>query len=110
MNELTEKTAQKIFPVLNDSGVLTGVIRIEKIITAMLDPDLAQSLVVFDLMEAPHGIISIDEDLAAAMARFERYDRPYLPVCDENGKFAGFIFKDNCLAKYRALIREGDEA
>ena len=110
VNELTEKTAQKIFPVLNDSGVLTGVIRIEKIITAMLDPDLAQSLVVFDLMEAPHGIISIDEDLAAAMARFERYDRPYLPVCDENGKFAGFIFKDNCLAKYRALIREGDEA
>ena len=110
VNELTEKQTQKIFPVLNQSGVLSGVIRVDKIITAMLDQDLAQSLVVFDLMEAPHGTISIDEDLAAAMARFERYDRPYLPVCSENGKFAGFIFKDDCLAKYRALIRESDGA
>ena len=108
VNELAEKTTRKIFPVLNSSEVLMGVIRVEKIITAMLDRDLAQSLVVFDLMEAPHGTISIDEDLAVAMARFERYDRPYLPVCAENGKFAGFIFKDNCLAKYRALIRESD--
>ena len=110
VNELAEKTTQKIFPVLNPSGVLQGVIRIEKIITAMLDRDLAQSLVVFDLMEAPHGAISTDEDLAAAMARFERYDRPYLPVYSEKGKFAGFIFKDDCLAKYRALVREGDGA
>ena len=110
VNELAEKTTQKIFPVLNPSGVLQGVIRIEKIITAMLDRDLAQSLVVFDLMEAPHGAISIDEDLAAAMARFERYDRPYLPVYSEKGKFSGFIFKDDCLAKYRALVRESDGA
>ena len=110
VNELAGKTTQKIFPVLNQSGVLHGVIRVEKILTAMLDRDLAESLVVFDLMEAPHGTISIDEDLAAAMARFERFDRPYLPVCAENGKFAGFIFKDDCLVKYRALIRKSDGA
>ena len=96
--------------MLNGSGVLQGVIRVEKIITAMLDHDLARTLVAFDLMETPHGAISIDEDLAAAMTRFERYDRPYLPVYGENGKFAGFIFKDGCLAKYRSLIREIDGA
>ena len=110
VSELAGGTKHKIFPVLNGSGVLQGVIRVEKIITAMLDRDLAQSLVVFDLMEAPHGAISIDEDLAGAMTRFERYDRPYLPVYGENGKFAGFIFKDDCLAKYRSLIRETDGA
>ena len=78
------------------------------ILSAMLDPALAQSLMVFDLMETPSGVISIDEDLAAAMAHFERCERPYLPVYAENGGFSGFIFKDTCLAKYRALIREID--
>ena len=87
---------------------MQGVIRVEQILSVMLDPALARSLVVFDLMETPSGVISIDEDVAAAMAHFERCERPYLPVYAANGRFSGFIFKDNCLAKYRALIREID--
>lgn len=108
VNELIASTRYKIFPVLTAAGTLQGVIRVEKILSAMLDPALAQSLVVFDLMETPSGVVSINEDLAAAMAHFERCERPYLPVYAENGGFSGFIFKDNCLAKYRALIREFD--
>jgi len=110
VNELARRTAQKIFPVLNPAGRLQGVIRVEKIITAMLDPGLAHTLVVFDLMETPRGMISIDDDLAMAMEQFEHCDRPYLPVCALDGAFAGFVFKDNCLAKYRSLVRESDGA
>ena len=110
LNGIAGRTAQKIFPVLNPVGMLQGVIRVEKVISAMLDPDLAQALVIFDLMETPHGMISINDDLAGAMEQFERFDRPYLPVCAEDGRFAGFVFKDTCLAKYRALIREADRA
>ena len=110
VNELVENMPRKIFPVLNSSGVLLGVIRIEKILGAMLDRDLAQSLVVFDLMESPRGAILIDDDLSRAMSNFERCERPYLPVCTESGKFAGFIFKDACLAKYRTFVRESDAA
>ena len=108
VNELIASTRYKIFPVLTANGTLQGVIRVEQILSVMLDPALARSLVVFDLMETPSGVISIDEDVAAAMAHFERCERPYLPVYAANGRFAGFIFKDNCLAKYRALIREID--
>ena len=108
VGELIASTRYKIFPVLTSSGTLQGVIRVEQILSVMLDPALARSLVVFDLMETPSGVISIDEDVAAAMAHFERCERPYLPVYAANGRFAGFIFKDNCLAKYRALIREID--
>ena len=108
VGELTARTTQKIFPVLNASGGLQGVIRVEKILSAMIDPTLARSLVAFDLMEAPHGAILLDDDLAGAMELFERYDRPYLPVFSDSGKFSGFIFRDTCLAKYRALVRESD--
>ena len=108
VSDLTAQTTQQIFPVLNAAGGLQGVIRVEKILAAMLDPTLARSLVAFDLMETPHGAIMLDDDLAGAMEHFERYDRPYLPVFNADGKFAGFIFKDVCLAKYRALIRESD--
>lgn len=110
VSELAERMPQKIFPVLNASGVLQGVIRIDKILGAMLDRELASALVVFDLMEAPRGAIIINDDLSRAMDNFERCERPYLPVCTEDGKFAGFLFKDTCLAKYRALIRQTDGA
>ncbi len=109
VSSLIQDTPQKIFPVLNPAGMLQGVVRVDKVFGVMLDPELAGSLVVFDLMEPPRGIVSINDDLACVMEHFERCDRPYLPVYSENGKFAGFVFKDICLAKYRELIRKSDD-
>lgn len=42
------------------------------------------------------------------MANFEKYNLKYLPVCDENGIFHGFIAKAPIFAKYRKMVREAN--
>lgn len=106
--ELVERTPEEIFPVLDDSGKLLGVVHLEKILAVMLNPKVYELLVVFDLMDPPHGMVSPDDDLGWAMANFEKYNLNYLPVCDADGIFHGFIAKAPIFAKYRRMVREAD--
>lgn len=100
--------AREIFPVLDDNGVLQGVVQLEKILAAMLNPDLSSSLLVFDLMETPRGMVSVDDDLAWAITNLERYDLKYLPALDKDGKFAGFVSRNQIFLRCRQLIRDAD--
>lgn len=105
---LVERTPEEIFPVLDDSGKLIGVVHLEKILAVMLNPKVYSLLVVFDLMEPPLGIVSPDDDLAWAMANFEKHNLAYLPVCDASGTFHGFIAKASIFSRYRRMVREND--
>lgn len=105
---LVERTPEEIFPVLDDSGKLIGVVHLEKILAVMLNPKVYSLLVVFDLMEPPLGIVSPDDDLAWAMANFEKHNLAYLPVCDASGTFHGFIAKASIFSRYRRMVRESD--
>ena len=53
--------------------------------------------------------ISGDDDLAEAMKNFEKFNLKYLPVCDKNGLFHGFVSKAAIFVKYRRMVREADE-
>ena len=106
--ELVEQTPEEIFPVLDEKGKLLGVVHLEKIMAIMFNPKVYELLVVFDLMDFPNGIVSPDDNLGWAMANFEKYNLNYLPVCDSNGIFHGFIAKDSIFTKYRRMVQETD--
>lgn len=106
--DLVERTPAEIFPVLDDNGRLLGVVHLEKILAVMLNPKVYNLLVVFDLMDPPLGMVSPDDDLAWAMANFEKYNLKYLPVSDSNGLFHGFIAKAPIFSKYRRMVQEVD--
>ena len=95
--------------MLDDSGHLLGVVHLEKILNVMLDPEVHNLLVVVDLMDSPCGIVTPDDDLAEAMKNFEKFNLKYLPVCDKNGLFHGFVSKAAIFVKYRRMVREADE-
>ena len=99
---------RNIYPVLDNDGKLSGVVRLEKILTAMIDPALASSLVVYDLMETPRGVLSTDDDLAWAMENMERHDMRDLPVLNKQGKFLGFVSYNTIFRKYRRLVKESE--
>ena len=94
--------------MLDDGGKLLGVVHLEKVLSVMLNPKVYGLLLVIDLMESPAGAVSPDDDLSKAMANFEKYNLKYLPVCDENGIFHGFIAKAPIFAKYRKMVREAN--
>ncbi len=103
-----EQNGDKVYPVLDADGRLLGVVQLEKILNAMLHPEVYSHLLVFDLMEMPHGVLSPDDDLARAMRLFDMLKLQTLPVCDANGKFLGFLEKAPIFAKYRNMVREAD--
>ena len=103
---LEQEPGTEIFAVLGEGGRLEGVVRVDRILPLMLDGELARTLIVYDVMEPPLGMVSCDDDLGWAMKNLDRFDLRYLPVRDAEGKFHGFVSRDAIFAKYRALVRE----
>ncbi len=108
MRKLVEEYKTEIFPVIDEHRHLVGVIRTEKMLHAMLEHEAYDFMLIYDLMESPHGLLSPDDDLAWAMANFDRYNVKYLPVCSSGGKFEGFISREEIFSKYRRVVRDAD--
>ena len=108
LRKFVDEGKAEIFPVLDEHRHLVGVIRTEKMLHAMLDHTVYDFMLIYDMMETPHGILSPDDDLAWAMANFDRYNVKYLPVCSGGGKFEGFISREEIFSKYRRIVRDGD--
>lgn len=109
MREVVEDLpGREIFPVLNADGGLMGVVKLEQLKPVLFDPAMAESLLVFDVMERPHCILDEDDDLAAAANALEKYDTDVLPVHDRRGKFMGFVSAEDIFRLYRGMVRERD--
>ena len=105
---VVEDTPDETFPVLDDDGRLIGVVYLDKIMSAMLHPEVYNHLLVFDLMEEPPTVMTPDDDLAHAMAAFDMFRLKTLPVCERDGRFAGFLSRAPIFAKYRDMVKESD--
>ncbi|MBQ4314480.1 MAG: CBS domain-containing protein, partial [Lentisphaeria bacterium] len=66
----------------------------------------SSTLVAYDLMETPRGVLSTDDDLAWAVENMERHDMKDLPVVNRHGRFVGFVSYNTIFRKYRNLVRE----
>ncbi len=104
---LVERSGRRdAYPVLDESGSLLGVVLLEKVLAAMLEPGLADSLLVFDLMVEPRGVVAPDDDLDWAMVNMERFSLDLLPVVDAADRFQGFLRKDDVFVRYRRCVSE----
>ncbi len=108
VNRVAEEARYEVYPVLDKEKRLLGVIRLEKVLHAMLRPEIYGHLLAFDLMESPGEVLSPDDDLARAMAAFDRTGLKVLPVCGADNVFSGFLDKAPIFAKYRGMVREAD--
>ena len=106
--EMVEHTGEEIYPVLDESGKLLGVVYLQRILNAMLNREVYSHLLVFDLMETPRCILRPEDDLAVAMKGFEMCKLDSLPVCNPDGTFLGIVDKEPIFAQYRRLVRDAD--
>ena len=75
----------------------------------MLDKDLGNTLLVFDIMEHSNFSVSMDDDLAWVTDNFDRHGGKHLPVCSADGTFQGFVSKNTIFTLYRKLSKNSDE-
>jgi CIC family chloride channel protein len=98
-----------IFPVLDKSGALEGVVWIDQIRKQLYD-QVIDNTTIADIMAVPPTVIDYDQPANSVMEAFDAVDAWHLPVM-HNGQFIGFISKSALLAKYREVfIRQHKES
>lgn len=94
---------RNLFPVVDDEGVLKGMIKLSKIKDLIFEPDLYDTVLVKDLMFMPEFFISSADTMETVAEKFETSNRFNLAVIDE-GKYLGFISRAKVFSNYRKTL------
>lgn len=104
--QIVVNSKQNIFPVLDDSEKLIGIVALDNIRSLLLDTNLYDMLLVFDIMDEPLPKLESDDSIAKAITYFEMFNLWNIPVVYKDGKYAGFISKNGVFSQYRAMVKD----
>ncbi len=99
---------RNIFPVVDDDGILEGVVLLDNVREVMFDQELYDTTFVSDLMIMPPSYIDKAEKVDAVMETFKETGAWNLPVLDQ-GKYVGFLSKSRIFSTYRDLLIQVSE-
>lgn len=106
VNNVISKSERNIFPVVNNSNELLGILELNDVRNIMFDYKLYDTTHVNILMHSPLDIIRADEDsMNDVMRKFQDSGAWNLPVV-RNGKYVGFVSKSKLLTVYRRKLIE----
>lgn len=103
------KSSRNLFPVLDASGRLIGVVNLDSIRNIMFRRELYHRFKVERFMESPRARLAITDTMDAVMRKFDDTGAWNLPVEDENGKYLGFVSKSKIFSTYRNVLLEISE-
>lgn len=107
--ELVQLSKRNIFPVVDDEGVMKGIITLDDIRDVMFDEEARSRIIIKTIMRQPPNQVSSTESMQSVMNKFEKTGAWNLPVIDE-GKYVGFVSKSRIFNAYRQkLIRQQRE-
>lgn len=99
------KCRRNIFPVVNETGKLQGVLFLDDIRDIMFQNDQYTKVFVKDLMKANYPQVGTHDDMQSVMYKFEDHGVFNLPVV-KDGVYQGFISRSNTFTLYRELMIE----
>lgn len=95
------KSSRNLFPVINESKQLVGIILLDHIRDIMFDQSLYNSTTVETFMQSPPDFIQYETDsMKNVMRKFQNSGAWNLPVI-KSGKYYGFVSKSKLLTAYR---------
>src|SRR6476661_3030830 len=101
--------SRNLFPVVAAGGRLLGVVSLNSVRDALFDDANYATVRVRDLMQPAPAIVGPDDDLEHTLELLDRHGAWALPVCEEDGRYLGFILKSAILVRYRRqLIMESE--
>lgn len=95
---------RNLFPVIDDDGMLKGVVLLDDIRNIMFRQDLYKKMHVTRFMSMPPAKIEVTDSMDKVMKTFDYTNAWNLPVV-ENGKYIGFVSKSKIFNSYRRVLR-----
>ncbi|WP_298541818.1 chloride channel protein [uncultured Aquimarina sp.] len=104
LSEAVAKSNRNLFPVIDKSKILLGIVTLDDIRDIMFDISLYHKTTVEMVMtQVATAIIYEDDDPKTAMRKFQDTGAWNLPVI-KDGKYYGFISKSKLLTAYRRKL------
>ena len=100
------KSKRNLHPVVDDNGLLIGLIDLQDIRQIMFDRDKYDTTTVNDLLVIPDNVIKSNEKMNVVMLKFEVSGAWNLPVVDSEGKYLGFVSNSRLFGAYRKWLKE----
>ena len=95
---------RNLYPVVDDKGILLGIVLLDDIRNIMFRTDLYKKMTVSRFMSAAPARIEIDMPMEEVMKIFDTTHAWNLPVV-HNGKYVGFVSKSKIFNSYRRVLR-----
>ncbi|MDE6804488.1 MAG: chloride channel protein, partial [Muribaculaceae bacterium] len=95
---------RNLFPVIDDKGMLQGVVLLDDIRNIMFRPDLYKKMHVSRFMSMPPARIEISDPMEKVMETFDKTNAWNLPVVD-HGRYIGFVSKSKIFNSYRRVLK-----
>jgi len=106
MVKIISNSTRNIFPVVNDNGVLLGLVYLNDIRNIIFRPELYDRFKVEKIMVGPPAKININMPMEKVMNIFEDTKAWNLPVVDDNGIYKGIISQSTVFNAYREVLLE----
>ncbi len=100
------KSKRNVFPVVDQKGLLKGVVLLDDIRNIMFRPELYDRFTVQKFMVSPPAKININLPMEKIMQIFDDTKAWNLPVVDDDGKYLGFVSKSKIFNAYRDVLVE----
>lgn len=104
MIELIQQPNFNNVAIVDDAGILQGLIDINDIRGILAKPGSDINTPVKKYMHAPPDTVYATENMVGIMKKFDATQAAYLPVVKENNEFAGFIYKASLFDLYRQKL------
>ena len=99
------RSKRDLFPVVDENGMMVGMIKMNDIRNLMFDQDLYEKISVRELMYMPEFFISPNDPMDLIVEKFKTCKRYNLAVLDE-GKYIGFISRARVFSVYRDTMAD----
>ena len=106
MVKVISRSARNTFPVVDDRGVLLGIVLLDNIRNIMFRPELYNRFHVSKFMVSAPAKITIDTPMDQIMRTFDDTKAWNLPVIDKDGHYIGFMSKSKIFNSYREVLVE----
>jgi CIC family chloride channel protein len=95
---------RNLFPVVDDKGMLHGMVKMDDIRNIIFKPELYNTVKVKDIMYMPEYYISPDDSMEDLVEMFRKSGRFNIAVIDK-GKYLGFISRAQAFTAYRNFVK-----